>query len=692
MATSSATTSLTTATACSAQTPRDPPVALRRWVFCCTPSVLFLAATQPRITIKVVSSLHLDDDHLVLDFPYDAQQVAEVKRIYGAKWDKVGRVWRLPMVSLDDARDFAGRNEIPVSPELMMFTLPVHKNAEKGIVLDGNWLYLSFGYDPVMVRSVKGIAGITWHAKTKAWRAPMTSIAEVVKWGDTFKQTVPDDVRGALADVENSLTELKEASRLTDAQIEIPGLTGTLLPYQRAGVAYASKARQTFIADEMGLGKTLQAMATLEVTNLESPSFPAVVVCPATLVLNWKAEYSRWLPHRNVSVVTDRKTFPTDYDIVVIGYSNVSHWEKQLLNHKSYVFDESHYCKNPSAQRTKSAVKIARSAPSSGVVLCLTGTPVTNRPAEYASQLKIIGKLDKFGGEWGFYRRYCNAFKDKWGQWHLEGHSNLEELNERLRSLCYIRRTKEQVLTELPPVIHDPVLVDGTVAGMKEYKKAENDIVEYLVQRAKEIALELGQSPNSAAVVARIKAESNQHLVRLSVLRRLSAKAKMPAIKEWVESRVAEGRKVVIAAHHRDVVDELAKEFGDLRIQGGMDINDIEAQKHKFMTLPCEDAPVMVLSIQAAKTGHNLQVAQDVLFVELPWTPADVDQTYSRCHRLGQKSSVTATYLLGSKTIDEEIYNLIERKRGVVNQAVDGSSPDDESASSLIMGMLFKDL
>jgi SWI/SNF-related matrix-associated actin-dependent regulator 1 of chromatin subfamily A len=110
------------------------------------------------------------------------------------------------------------------------------------------------------------------------------------------------------------------------------------------------------------------------------------------------------------------------------------------------------------------------------------------------------------------------------------------------------------------------------------------------------------------------------------------------------------------------------------------------------MTLPCEEAPVIVLSIQAAKTGHNLQVAQDVLFVELPWTPADVDQTYSRCHRLGQKSSVTATYLLCDGTIDEDIYSLIERKRGVVNQAVDGGSPENESASSLIMGMLFKEL
>jgi SNF2 family DNA or RNA helicase len=631
-----------------------------------------------------VKQLSLVDDHLVLEFPYDADEVTAIKRITGAKWDKVARVWRVPMTSLNEAREFAETRGFVIEPEVLLFTLPEHKNSGKGITKDGNWLYLSFGYDPVMVRSVKGIAGITWHAKTKAWRAPMTSIAEVVKWGETFKQEITADIRETLSSIETSLTELKDASRQTDADIEVAGLP--LLPYQRAGVAYASNARRTFIADEMGLGKTLQAIATLEYVW---DSYPAVVVCPATLVLNWKAEYNRWLPHRKVAVVTDRKEFPTDYDIVVVGYSNLTAWEKQLSNHRSYIFDESHYCKTPTAQRTKSAVKIAKTAPSEGIVLCLTGTPVTNRPAEYASQLMILGKLDKFGGEWGFYRRYCNAFKDKWGQWHLEGHSNLEELNEKLRSTCYIRRTKEQVLTDLPPIVHDPVVVDGAAAALKEYRKAETDIVEYLVQRAKEIAQELGLNPRSAAVVAKIKAESNQHLVRLSVLRRLSAKAKMPAIHEWVESRVSEGRKVVIAAHHRDIVDELALKYGNLRIQGGMDINEIEAQKHKFMTMSCEEAPVMVLSIQAAKTGHNLQVAQDVLFVELPWTPADVDQTYSRCHRLGQKSSVTATYLLCDKTIDEEIYSLIERKRGVVNQAVDGGTEDTaESASSIIMSLL----
>jgi len=103
-----------------------------------------------------------------------------------------------------------------------------------------------------------------------------------------------------------------------------------------------------------------------------------------------------------------------------------------------------------------------------------------------------------------------------------------------------------------------------------------------------------------------------------------------------------------------------------------MSVDDVEKHKERFQTLPVEDAPTIVLSIQAAKTGHTLTAAQDVVFVELPWTPADIDQTYSRCHRLGQPGSVTATYVLCADTIDEEIYGIIARKRGVVTQAIEG--------------------
>jgi SNF2 family DNA or RNA helicase len=163
----------------------------------------------------------------------------------------------------------------------------------------------------------------------------------------------------------------------------------------------------------------------------------------------------------------------------------------------------------------------------------------------------------------------------------------------------------------------------------------------------------------------------------------------MPAVHEWVEAHITEGKKVVIAAHHRDIVDELAKKYGNLRIQGGMSVDEVEVQKKKFMTLSVEEAPVMVLSIQAAKTGHTLTVSQDCLFVELPWTPADVDQTYSRLHRIGQQGSVTATYMLTAGTIDEKIYRLIEKKRTVVNASVEGDvGAPDVSSSQLILDFL----
>jgi SNF2 family DNA or RNA helicase len=438
----------------------------------------------------------------------------------------------------------------------------------------------------------------------------------------------------------------------------------------------------------MGLGKTLQAIATLEYVR---DSYPAVVVCPPNLVLNWQKEYEKWLPDRKVVTVTDRKTFPEhkDFDVLVIGYSNINHWQKQIKDFRSFVFDESHYIKSPTSQRTKAAIKIARTAPRQGIILCLTGTPVTNRPAEYASQLDVLGKLNTFGGLWGFYRRYCGAFRDRFGQWNISGNSNLDELNEKLRGNCYIRRTKDQVLKDLPPVRHANIIVAGSPTQMAEYRKAERDIVEYLVERAKQIALELGTSPGSAAVVAKIKAEANEHLVRISVLRRLAAKAKMDSVVEFIESHKEAGLKVVVAAHHRDVVDEIANKFGGLKIQGGMLVEEVEAAKSRFQEESTEDAPVIVLSIQAAKTGHTLTASQDVLFVELPWTPADVDQTYSRCHRLGQKGSVTATYLLCEGTVDEEIYNLISRKRGVVNAATDGGAVGkrEDSVGQMLVGL-----
>lgn len=639
--------------------------------------------------------LFIGGDQLVIDFPFNRSQVDQIKKISGAKWDKVMKVWRLPMTSIEEARRFAESHSFFIDNDVLKFDTPKTK-ASRSIELKhaGDYIYIEVPYDRVKVHAVKQIPGVTWDPNTSSWRAPISAVRDAINWASNFDAEIPDDIRELADTLEQKMQTAINMSRSTgvSSKLSIPNLTGALLSYQEAGVEYAAAHQRTFIADEMGLGKTIQAIAALEyIPN----SFPAVVVCPPNLVLNWKTEYEKWSPTRKVVTVANRSNFPDEeYDVLVIGYSNITTWAPNLLKHRSYVFDESHYAKTPTAKRTKAAIKMAKSCPADGTVLCLTGTPITNRPAEYASQLDILGKLSFFGGLFGFYRRYCAAYKDRWGQWVLTGNSHLDELNEILRSSCYIRRTKDQVLTELPPVRHSTIKIKLDDKAMTEYRKAEGDFVNYMVEQAVTIAKEIGKDPKSAAVRAKIKASSGIHLAKLSTLRRIVAKAKLEVASEIISAQAEAGNKTVVAAHHRDIVDALAAEHGALKIQGGMDVVSVENAKKIFQERPVLEAPAIILSIQAAKTGHTLTAAQDVLFVELPWTPADVDQLYSRCHRIGQKGSVMVTYLIAEDTVDESIDALIQSKRKVVDNATDGGVDEDglETTTQLIFDYLSKGL
>mgnify|MGYP003327454191 CR=1 FL=1 len=622
------------------------------------------------------SQLLLGDDHLILDFPYDPEQVKEIKQIEGAKWDKAAKVWRVPMPSIEAARRFGQRHQFWIDPEVLRFDLTTPK-IDAIARLDQQHIAITFPYDPVKVQAIKRfVPGAFFDNKAKCWKVPRSSSGEALEWCVKFGIVVEPEVLSMHRQHTETTSALVDASRSVEDHVDIPTFNGTLRPYQHAGVAYALTARRCFIADDMGTGKTAMSLATLEAAD----AWPAVVVCPATLTLNWEAECNKWLPHRTVSVVRNRKEMPEPADLIVVGWSNITVWEDLLKKFNGYVFDESHYAKSHTAQRTKSAIKIAKTVTADGVVLCLTGTPITNRPAEYASQLEILGKLNEFGGRINFWTRYCGAFKDRWGQWHTDGASNLTELNDRLRASCYIRRTKDQVLKDLPPMLENRILVEPDPKVMVEYRKAEADIAKFLAERAAEIARELGANPKSAAVMARIKAESAEHLVRIATLRQLAAQAKMKAVTEWVETLLDAGNKVVLAAHHRDVVSELASRFGGLKIQGGQDIDEIEDMKSRFQNNPA--AKVITLSIQAAKTGHTLTAAQDIGFVELPFTPADLDQTSARLHRIGQQGVVTSHILLAAGTIDTYIWDLIQSKRSVVNAATDGGELDDSESLS----------
>ena len=650
-----------------------------------------------RIVQSGGSQLILADDHLVLDFPYDATQVSEVKKLYGAKWDKVSRVWRLPIQAVTEAREFATQHNFWISPEILRFDLPEPiaggvTGKRRRLRIAGEKLLIEFGYDQLIAEAARKTPGVEWDRQTKTFSAPLSAVVPVATLCRKFSFDIAADVEDLEALESRHTSSMVEASRALDARLDVGGIEGELKNFQRAGIAYALETRRCFIADDMGTGKTIQSLVALEAASQQGvTAWPAIVVCPATLVLNWQREAGKWLPHRTSRVVQGRKD-PGDLagiDIIIVGWPNVSAHAELLSGYSSYIFDESHAAKNYEAARTKAAIKIAKKAP--GLVLCLTGTPITNRPAEYAAQLEILGRLNDFGGRWAFYKRYCNAFRDRWGQWHLEGAANLDELNERLRAQCYIRRTKADVMPELSPIEIATRLVTPDPKIMVEYRKAENDIVKYAADRAAEIARELGKPAGHAAVRARFAAESNEHLVRLAALRRIAARSKMDAVAELVEELVESGRKVVLAAHHREIVSALAEKFGGLKIQGGMDVAAVEEAKSRFQTLSVEEAPVIVLSVTAAATGHTLTASQDVVFVEEPWTPADVDQIISRCHRMGQEGSVTAWFLMSAGTVDEKVHELVASKRAVTRAAIDGGTVDGEGgsvASDLLLSLL----
>ncbi len=197
---------------------------------------------------------------------------------------------------------------------------------------------------------------------------------------------------------------LVELSSATDAELEVDGLGGELKPFQRAGVSYLLARRRTFLADEQGLGKTIEALAALEAAG----AYPAIVVCPASLKLNWLREIGRWLPGRTAQALSGTGAGSGRADITVVNYDIVAARLDELtaLAPAALVLDESHYCKNAAAKRTQAVQRLSAEVPADGLVLALTGTPVMNRPAELISQLRILGRLADFGSGVKFGERF----------------------------------------------------------------------------------------------------------------------------------------------------------------------------------------------------------------------------------------------------------------------------------------------
>ena len=501
----------------------------------------------------------------------------------------------------------------------------------------------------------------------------------------------------ALFDVAAELRAKNYAlSMARESDFEAQRLGGTLRDFQRAGADYiARNAGGVLMADEMGLGKTIQALAAVE----SRERFPLLIVCPAVVKYNWYHESVKWLGHRSINVMDGSS--PMEYsEITIINYDLL---EKRLgdldsVEWHTVIFDESHYLKNYKAARTKAATQLASHA---GSRILLSGTPLLNRPQELISQLIIMDKIHIFGGFWPFVNRYCAAKQTRHG-WDFSGAANLEELNRILRESCMIRREKKEVLSELPEKTRADLWVN--INNRPEYIRAESDLIEYLKTDAMVKAADMDEinektqkeferliltgltNPDATltsqefrrALIAEYrdgiaqKADRAETLVKIGVLKQIAARGKIDAAKAWIKNFFENGKnKLVVFAWHKFIIDSLADEFKCATITGETSPEEKTQAVYEFQNDPA--VKMLVCNIQAGGVGITLTAADSSLFLELGWNPGLMDQAEDRIHRIGQEAEAVTIYrMLAESTIDRGVLEMIEAKRGDIENAIDG--------------------
>lgn len=522
------------------------------------------------------------------------------------------------------------------------------------------------------------------------------------------------------------------------------------------GLGGATGRRALIDADEPGLGKTVCSLAALRVTGAEAARAVIICPSSLTANWRAEMEthfaagtFRPWFAEGRTP-----GTVPDDVDTVIVGWAVVDSWSATLTQWRpdALVADEGHYAK-AGRQRIRTVTKMVTgedgtaerdefgnirladsdevtsgSARATGVlsiadsikdglVMVLTGTPIVNRVAELWALLEVAGIGHLFGGKTPYQFRYCGPEEKYIGGGKgprrdgyvttFMGASNLLELNTRLStSGHFIRRTKEMLVNAdlMRPKYVDgvyafdyeqrpkPWLIQPTLDEMSDYRAVVAEYESYFAERAIEFARTLRTGVASDAVHKKVAQVGASELKRIGRLRIEAATAKVPYIVEKVQELVDSGEKVVIAAHHRDVVDQYAAAFSGLKIQGGMTVAQVETTKKLFNETPVTEHPVLVLSVEAGKTGHTLckqalagvgPACAYMVFAEQVWTPGDESQAQDRIWRIGQDREVWIANAICAGTYDEDIYRARMAKRSAINAAVDAipsevAADDDE--------------
>lgn len=588
------------------------------------------------------------------------------------------------------------------------------------------------------------------------------NVAAVYKFGKAHRFVFDGDIAVRALSATEEGRELERMSYAkSNSVIQLAKLAGTPYPFQFAGPAYMLKTKKTILADEMGLGKTVQAI----LATATAKAYPALFIVPKQLrVAPWKKEWNKWAPKRRATTVIANndnikslhRTFrikkktggfeSRKYEVVIVHYDMLVKYMKYLkkIQWKAVVIDESHSVMNRNADRTKACIELVDAVKPEYVWL-LSGTPIKAKPEQLITQLRIIGQLEAFGGRGNFMKQYCFKTTPE-EEYDLKDidlkvlaqkrHETSILLNKNLRSTCYIRRDKKDVLNDLPAKTRVTQKFRLNAEWRAKYTQIETDLVSYLLDRALQDekflkSIRKLSKKEKEFAISEYRAAVEYQSARAEILQKIAhckqaaVAGKLEDIKKWIENFLETGEKLIVFFNHLIPLNEIAAHFPkiNVKIVGGQNRKATPEERAKYdLSEEATERDVEIAKFQkgtcdrhkgiheenrdcesfeynqrhrlalctygAGGVGHTLTAASNVALVELPWGPTETDQAEDRAHRIGQKDNVTCHYLLSYDTIEEPISELIESKRMVVNAVHDGNPLHGMQQGSILPDLL----
>jgi len=439
------------------------------------------------------------------------------------------------------------------------------------------------------------------------------------------------------------------------------------LPHQKIAIEKLLANNRFILADDMGLGKSTSAI----IASLESEAKKILIICPASLKINWQREIEIYSNKK--TIIVEGGKWGSTFDFYIINYDIIKNYhtigEPEIGKEKNTqisdtkfdlaIVDEAHYISNTTAQRTKLINDILSRIPK---VWLLTGTPMTSRPINYFNLLKIVNSNVTL--DWSAYvRRYCGGYQFTVNGrkiWNTSGATNLEELRTKTKNTI-LRRLKTDIL-DLPDKIISPIFL---TLSSTEYDSG----LEEFIQIAQE-----NKNKESLSIT----------INRLMKIRKIISEQKVEYTSEIIDRCLEQGKKIIVFTNFTMSLDMLHEKYkkNSVVLDGRMSKEKRQKSVDRFQT---EDKiKIFISNIVAGGVGITLTEAEVIIMNDLSFVPAHHSQSEDRAFRYGQKKNVVVYYPIFENTIEKIVYNILQKKKNIIDQVLGDGEFSENFAQSLL--------